>query len=467
MSWDKNTIKIRNYDDLLKNGDAGARKRVLGLMDAVLEEMDAGRIIRSLMRLDGDLLTIGEKSWDLKTKKNIYLFGAGKACNAMAQAVCEILGERVTKGVVSVKITEPQDRYVNTDVYVGGHPLPNAEGLAAAEKMLSIIDSASEDDLFILLISGGSSALITYPVSGITLEDEIAAQDILLKSGAKILEINAVRRHISRTNGGRLAEGILQKKAECVSLIISDSVNLPYPENRKKPAQFFGTPAAPDKTTINDARDTIKNYALQDKLPKRVIDYFAENGGVRETPKSFNDKLTIFILGAVTDTCAAAARIAEKAQIPLMVLSTFLEGESREAGYILSSVIREIRYFKRPVAPPCFVVCSGETTTYIGAPPAGTGGPSHELALAFSINIRGMDGVAGASIDTEGTDGTTFCAGGLADGKTYDRLNERGIDVYDALRRHSTGDAFKQIGDQIYTGNTGTNLCDFNVFYIS
>jgi len=464
--------KIRNYKALTERGSKEAREKVLSLMEEVLKEVDAGKRIHELMCLNGDILTVGERKWDLRKKKNIYLIGAGKACNAMAQAVCEILGERITRGIISVKIAEPQDHYVNTDVYIGGHPLPNAEGMAAAQKMLELIDSAGEDDLFISVISGGSSALITCPIEGITLEDEILAQKLLLESGAKISEINAVRRHISRTNGGRLAERILGRGSELISLIVSDGVgpSTQLQSERKKPAKFFGTPMAPDGTMIEDARKMIENYDLSEKLPRSITAFMMDDERVRETPKSFDDKgdkFVIYILGAVADSCEEAVRIAGKMGIPILVLSTFMEGESRESGYFISSVVREAYYRGRPVCPPCYIVFSGETTTAIQSQPKGMGGPSQELVLGFCIGIRGLEGVAGASIDTEGTDGTTPYAGGLVDGGTFQALEQCGVSVYEALRGHSAGNALEKIGDNIMTGNTGTNLCDFNVFYIS
>ena len=459
--------KIKNYEQLVSNGDSVARAKVLQLMDEVLKELDVSKTIHKIMRLDGDILTVGERTWDLSKKKNIYLVGAGKACNAMAQAVCEILGERISRGIISVKIAEPTDRYINTDVYVGGHPLPNAEGMAAAEKILELVEAASADDLFISLISGGSSALLTCPVDGITLEDEILAQDLLLKSGAKILEINAVRRHVSRTNGGRLAERILNKGCELISLFISDAVGQMPITNPGKPTQFYGTPTAPDRTTVQDARNMIINYNLGDKLPPNIVGYIMDDSKIQETPKNFNDRITMFVLGGVADSCEAAVRAADKMGIPVLALSTFMEGESREAGVVISSIAREIRNRERPIEPPCFIVCSGETTTNITSPPRGMGGPSQEMVLGFAIAIRGMEGIAGASIDTEGTDGTTPYAGGITDGQTFRRLEEKGINIYEALRTHSAGNALEAIGDNIFTGNTGTNVCDFNVFYIS
>ena len=460
-------MKIKNYRKLISGGDSYAREKILQLMNEVLQELDAGKAIHKIMHIDNGMLIVGERTWDLSKKKNIYLVGAGKACNAMAQAVCEILGDRLSKGIISAKIVEPADSYINTDVYVGGHPLPNAEGMLAAEKILELVENASPDDLFISVISGGSSALLTCPVDGITLEDEILAQEILLKSGAKIIEINAVRRHISRINGGRLAQRILDKGCELICLFISDSVGqLPF-TNPGKPFDFYGTPSAPDRTTIQDARNMIANYDLAGKLPQSIVDYITDDSKVQETPKKFDDKATMYVLSGVADSCEAAIRAAGKMGIPVLVLSTFLEGESREAGVVISSIVREIKNRKRPIEPPCFIVCSGETTTSIVSTPSGMGGPSHEMVLGFAIAIKGIEGVAGASIDTEGTDGTTPYAGGIADGQTLQRLEECGLNIYEVLRTHSAGNALEAIGDNIFTGNTGTNVCDFNVFYIS
>ncbi|MBP7278869.1 MAG: DUF4147 domain-containing protein [Sedimentibacter sp.] len=459
--------KIRNYDQLISHGDIEARIKVLQLMDAVLQDVDAGKRIQEIMSLDGDILTIGERSWDISKKKNIYLIGAGKACNAMAQAVCDVMGERISRGIISVKVKEEHDHYFNTEVYVGGHPLPNEEGMKAARRMLELINQAGSDDLFISVFSGGSSALLTYPVNGITLEDEIATQDILLKSGAKIIEINAVRRHISRTNGGRLAEMICKEKgAELISIMVGDSVGQPPTSNRGKPVVFYGTPVAADDTTIQDARNMIVNYNLGKKLPKSVIDFIWDDDKVMETPKQFDDKLTTFLVGSLADSCESAIAAANNMGIPYIILTTFLEGESREAGQFLSSIAREVKTMKRPITPPCFVICAGETTTRIDSPPKGIGGPSQELVLGLSIGIRNFQCIAGASIDTEGTDGPTIYAGGIVDGSTIDRFEAVNINVYEALRTHVTGNALMSIGDNIFTGNTGTNLCDLNVIYI-
>lgn len=459
--------KIRNYEALFNKGDSHARKMVLDLIEAVLSNIDAAKIIRDLMYLDGDVLHVGERTWDISGKRRIYLLGAGKACNAMAQAVCEILGERLTKGIISVKIPEQHDTYCNTEVFVGGHPLPNDEGALAAKKMIAMIDKASSQDLFISVISGGSSALLTCPVDGISLEDEIKAQDLLLKSGAGILEINAVRRHISRINGGRLGECVEKKGAEMINLVIGDWVGSPATLGRTSPFPFLGTPIAPDGTTIKDARDTVVNYRLEDKLPKSIMNFLWDDNRVMETPKEFSERIVTFLLSGLPDTCNLACLTAEKMGIPSIVLSSSIEGESREVGLLMSAIASEIQKYSRPLAAPCFIVSSGETTTRITGSVTGTGGPSHEFVLGFALGSRNLKGVAVVSIDTEGTDGTTRFAGAISDTKTIKRLEERGISVFEALREHFSCEALAALDDNILTGNTGTNVCDFNVIYVS
>lgn len=457
---------IKNREELLSHGDTGSRKKILDLLEAMWQQVDAAGILSEMVRVDGTRLVIGSRSWDLSDYNRLYLFGAGKACNAMASAVGNALGDRLTKGVISVKIAEPEDRYLpQIKAYVGGHPLPNREGLAAAEEILDMIDGAGPKDLFISVISGGSSALLTCPVEGITLEDEIAAQDLLLRSGAKIGEINAVRRHISRTNGGRLAQRIRARGAELINLIVDDGVGELPQKDRNEPVFYSATPIAVDDTTLEDARACVVHYDLKDKLPASIIRYLWSAGPEQETPKRLDEKVTHFVLNSVPESCTAAMDAAKQMGIPAMVATTFLEGEARELGTFFGTLAREIQGNGRPIQAPCFVFCSGEATTKVERS-TGTGGPGHEFAMGFALEARYTDGAALASVDTEGTDGTTRYAGGLADSKTFSELAARGIDYYEAMRGHAAGDALAAVKSAILTGNTGTNLCDFNVMYV-
>ena len=244
-------MKIKNRPSILSHGDIESRKIVLDITESVLEQLDSYNRIKQLMSLEGDILRVGTREWDLSKKKHVYLVGAGKACNHMAKAVDEVLGSRLTKGIAIVKIKEDTDVFQRTEVYVGGHPLPNQDGYDASQKIIGLVDQAGPDDLFIAVISGGSSALMNCPVNGISLEDEIQTTDILLKSGASIREINAVRRHISALNGGMLAKRIADKGAELIGFGISDAVGNPPSGDIRQPFPGYnGTPIGPDKTTL-------------------------------------------------------------------------------------------------------------------------------------------------------------------------------------------------------------------------
>lgn len=436
--------------------------------DRTLQRLDAYKRIGSITHLDGDLLRIGTEVWDLSRKRHVYLVGAGKACNAMAAALDEILGDRLTKGIAIVKVAEESDVYQNTDVYVGGHPLPTQTGYEASLKILELADGAGPEDLFIAVISGGSSALMSCPVDGISLQDEIDATDVLLKCGAGIYEINAIRRHISQTNGGMLAKRIQAAGAELIGFGISDGVgNPPTGDIRIPYRDYASTPIGPDKTTLADARRTIADYDLAGRLPPNVVSYLMDAGDDRETPKAFPDN-TYFLLNTVPDSCIYAKEVAEEMGIAAYILTSFLEGESRDAGTFFASLAREIQACGNPFPAPCLILSSGETTTMILDDSAveGHGGPSQELTASFALAAAKAPGACMFSVDSEGTDGTTPVAGGLTDSTSFGAAVANGVSLHAALRGHSCYEALSAIGDTVFTGNTGTNLCDFNILYV-
>lgn len=460
--------KIRNREELLSHGDAESRRIVLDITEKTLRYLDAYERIKSIAHMEGDILHIGSRQWDLSKKRNVYLLGAGKACNHMAMAVDEILGDRLTRGIAIVKLAEETDVFRNTEVYVGGHPLPNEEGYRACQKILALVDSATAEDLFIVVISGGSSALMSCPIDGITLQDEIDTTDVLLKSGAGILEINAVRRHISQFNGGMLAKRIAARGAELIGFGISDAVGTPATGDIGEPYQHYkGTPMGPDQTTLEDARRVIRDYDVADRLPKSVVDYLMNVGEEGETPKAFPQN-TYFLLNTLPDSCIYAKRAAEEMGLRAIILSSFLEGESRDAGTLFASIAREVQSYGNPLPAPCVILSSGETTTKIldNRAITGHGGPGQELTLSFAISAAKAPGACMLSIDSEGTDGTTPVAGGLTDSTSLAAAEAKGVDVHAALRGHACYEALREMGDTVFTGNTGTNLCDFNVLYI-
>ena len=460
--------KIRNSQQILSHGDQESRSIVLQVADSTLARLDAYKRIKSIAKLDGTRLHIGTRSWDLSKKRNVYLFGAGKACNHMAMAVDEVLGDHLTRGIAIVKIPEDSDVFRNTEVFVGGHPLPNEEGFRASKKILEIVSRAGPDDLFIVVISGGSSALMSCPVDGISLQDEIDTTDVLLKSGAGIYEINAVRRHISAVNGGMLARKIQDVGAELIGIGISDAVGTPATDDIAKPCESYrSTPIGPDMTTLDDARNTITNRNVEHRLPGRVVDHLMNAGPEAETPKAFPDN-TYYLLNSLPDSCTYAKEACATMGIPAMIVSSFLEGESRDAGTFFASMAREIQTYGNPIEPPCVLLGSGEVTSRIPDSDEirGHGGPSQEMTVSFAITAARTIGACLLSVDSEGTDGTTVVAGGITDSTTLAAAAERNINLYRALREHSCYEALDAIGDTVFTGNTGTNLCDLNVMYV-
>lgn len=460
--------KIINRDEILLHGNIESKRILLDITDQTLNMLDGYRKIKKLMSFHDDILYIGNKSWDLSKKNKLYIIGAGKACNHMALAVEEILGDRIDRGIAIVKQIEPKkDHFNKIEIYEGGHPIPNENGVNACNKIIELIDGANANDLFIAVISGGSTALMCSPIDCISLEEKQITTDILLKSGANILEINSVRRHLSKLNGGNLAKRIKDKKAELIGIIINDAYDIKIDDDYKNPKQFHGTPIGYDNTTIEDALYTIQKYNLENRIPYNVLNYLRNCGEKGETPKSFSG-FTYFVISTIPDSCKYAMKATEKIGIPAMILTTSLAGESREAGTFFASIAREIQLYHRPIKPPCVVLCAGETTTRIldNCYIHGNGGPSQELTASFAIAAADIPGVALLSIDTEGTDGTTNAAGGIVDSTTYLNAKTNNIDLYKALREHSTYEALKELNSVVETGNTGTNLCDFNVMYV-
>ena len=460
--------KIRNRDQAQAHGVISSRQAVLDVAEQTLSRLDSYERIKSIAHMEGDVLCIGSRRWDLSQKRHVYLVGSGKACNHMAMAIDEILGDHLTRGIAIVKSSEPTDVFRHTEVYVGGHPIPNEVGYEASLECLKLADAAGPDDLFIGVISGGSSALMSCPVEGITLQDEMDATDVLLKSGAGIYEINAVRRHISQMNGGRLAQRIQASGAEFIGFGISDAVGNPPTGDIAVPyEQYNSTPIGPDKTTLDDARRVIADYDLAERLPKSVVDYIMNAGPDKETPKAFPDN-TYFLLNTVPDSPRYALEAARGLGIDAFILSSFIEGEARDVGTIMASVAREIQRYGNPMPAPCMVISAGEATTLITDNDSicGHGGCGQEMCASFAIAAEKAPGACLLSIDSEGTDGTTNVAGGICDSESAAAARAADVDLHAALRGHACFEALDAIGDVVRTGNTGTNLCDLNLMYV-
>jgi len=447
---------IKNTNQLLSHGNVEQRKISLDIMGYALNAIDSYKAVKRLVRVDRDILTIDSLTYDLSKIGDIYVVGAGKGSSSIAEALEDVLGHNIAKGLVIEK--RGQGRQLKRiDVVEAGHPVPDEKAVEGTEKIIEIANGATKGDIVFACITGGCSSLMTLPPDGISLEDVKKVTNLLLTCGAEIQQVNAVRKHMSRVMGGRLA--MLIHPAELINLIVVDEVaGLPW------------GPTVPDTTTFDQAVSVLKKYDLMEKVPNTVKEHLEKMAPEDETPKISDFKREgvkkhDFILASSDALCEASRKKAEELGYEAMILSTALEGESREAGIVLSGVAKEIETKSRPLRPPCVLIVGGETTvTIVGTP--GEGGRNQEFALAASLNIEGSQRIVIASIGTDGTDGPTEIAGGIVDGYTVKRAKEKGIDPFENLRRHNSSYVFRHLDDAIFTGSTGTNVMDLRLLVV-
>lgn len=458
--------KIKNSHEITSHGCSEAKENVLTLVDGVLQRLDARKRLHEMMHRDGSNLVVGSRKFDLDKFDHVYAFSSGKAGNHMARAFEDLLGDYLTLGITIIKIKDEEDVYKKTEVYIGGHPLPNEEGIRGCQRMIEVAEQMGSNDLLLLGLTGGCSALMGYPVKGTTLEDLKEATDVMLKAGMWVMDINDIRGHLSRMSRGRLGQHIKGGKILCFE--IWDAVGLDDITDYSEPIPIMGTPVGYDTVTFEDIKAIIQKYGIEDKLPKNVANYLLNYDPAEETPQEMINDVDYYIVNTLPDSCKLALEVAEKMGIDAYVLTTYTEGESKEYGTFMGTLAKEIIKNGRPFKAPCFVISAGETTTSIAdnATIKGHGGPSQEMTAAFALVADGLKNTCLLSMDSEGTDGTTPVAGGITDGTSFTVAMEKGIDLRKSLAEHSSYEALELMGDTVLTGNTGTNLCDFNVLYI-
>jgi glycerate-2-kinase len=375
----------------------------------------------------------------------------------MAEALESILGNRISKGIVNIPYNSGQCKTHKISLQEAGHPIPDEAGMKGAKKILELASYANKNDLIICLISGGGSSLMPLPRGKITLEDKQQVTDALLKSGATINEVNTVRKHISDFKGGWLAKKAYP--ATIVNLILSDVIG--------DPLDFIASgPTVPDSTTFGDSVEVLKRYNLWRKLPKTVKTLLVngQKGLIAETPKKADKvfrKIYNIVVGNNRSATLAASNNLQSAGLRSLLLTSFLEGEARHVGTMLASIAKEIGTSGNPLPKPCGIVAGGEATvTVVGD---GKGGRNQEITLGAALKIFGMDGVAIASLSTDGIDGPTEAAGALADGKTIVRSKEQGLNVKSFLADNDSYNFFSRLNDLVFTGLTGTNVNDISV----
>lgn len=449
---------FKNSEHILSQGNRAMRTEALDVLNAGLDRANPERATYNLVRLEGDAIFIGGKSYPLKSFKNIYVFGAGKATFSIAKALDNILGDRITEGIVICKDGQ-EGSLVNIRLCIASHPIPDERGMRAAEEILALARKTGPGDLVFACFTGGSSALMPFPISEITLEDKKRANEILLTCGANIVEINAVRKHLSCIKGGKLAQAV-HPKAFLVNITVSDVIG--------DPLDYITDPTVPDTSSFKDAQNTMDKYSLWDKMPHSISTYLKNPPLNRETPKSLDThRIESYIVVKGDAACLGAEQRAKELGYETTILSTMFEGESRELGRTFGFIGKEVFWNSRPLEAPCAFIGGGETIVTIqNCCKRGLGGPNQEFALGGAIEIKDLRNTVVAGLDTDGTDGPTPYAGGICDETSVHRGMELGIDLFMALQNHDASHALLAIGDILETGNTGTNVNDLKIMLI-
>jgi glycerate 2-kinase len=444
---------IHLSDTMKSMPSARIRDDALAIFQAGLKAVDSANAVRKHVRIQKDILTVGDKTYDLGQYADVYVIGAGKASAEMARPLEEILGDHLRSGVVNVKYghSRPLRR---VEVNEAGHPVPDEAGLRGTDKVKDILGRTGDRDLVIFLLSGGGSALLPSPAAGLTLDDKQRLTQLLLESGADIREINAIRKHVSAVKGGQLAR--LAFPSTLVSLILSDVIG-------DRLDSIASGPTVPDGTTFSDCLRILEKYGLAAKIPPAVRDHLERGarGEVEETPKPGDPaflRTQNLIVGSNIQALLAAREKAVTLGYNCLILSSTIEGETRDVARMHAALAREILASGHPVRRPACLISGGETTVTIHG--RGLGGRNQEFAL------DGLDDIVVLSGGTDGTDGPTDAAGAIAGGATVGRAKALGLAAADYLRENDSYHFFKPLGDLLMTGPTLTNVMDLRLVLV-
>jgi hydroxypyruvate reductase/glycerate 2-kinase len=393
--------------------------------------------------------------------KKLLIIGFGKAAVAMGHAAEDSLFDIITEGILITKHGHNNKSlpFRKLKVLEAGHPIPDEYGYAGTAEVVSILQKADENTLVLCLVSGGGSALLVSPCSGITLQEKQTVSELLLRAGAEISELNTVRKHISAVKGGRLAE--LARPARIISLVLSDVIG-------DRLDVIASGPTAPDKTTFSEAHKVLEKYKLLDRIPvsvRRVIEDGIK-GRIPDTPKEGNPLFSAvenIIIGSNRIALNAAKQKAEEFGFGAEIISSELQGESKEVGKWLAEKAVKMRNDDKSNRPFC-LISGGETTVTVKG--KGLGGRNMELALAFAMEVDGIDGSILLSAGTDGTDGPTDAAGAIVDGRTVETARIAGLDPEVYLNNNDSYNFFKKIDGLFITGPTGTNVMDVQIILI-
>ena len=437
------------------------RRDATTIFRAGLNAVDAEEAVRRHVQIDVPAYRLHLSSGDslsLSQFKRAFVVGAGKAAAPMAFALEQLIAPVFEpQGIINVKYghTSPRPRFIH--IHEAGHPLPDSSGVEGTRRIEQLVGGLADTDLLFVLISGGASALLAAPAEGISLEEKQQTTDLLLRSGADIYELNAVRKHLSSVKGGQLA--LRARPATVVSLILSDVIG--------DRLDVIGSGLTScDPSTFEDAERVLRKYNLLERVPASVRDRLREgcSGHIPETPKSintFSEGVHNLIVGSNRLAIEAAADAARSLGYNTAILSSTLQGETRVVARVHAEILREVISSGNPVQRPACLLSGGETTVSVRG--SGTGGRNQEFGLAAALAVAGLPNTVVLAAGTDGSDGPTDAAGALVDGTTAARAGARGFCLIDHLARNDAYSLLDAVDDLLRTGSTGTNVMDLNI----
>ena len=436
------------------------RRHANEIFKHVLGTLDPEQLVKEKVSILDSTLVVEEREYDLNNYENIYVVGGGKACAPMAKAMEDILGDKIDDGLIVVKYNHGLP-LKKIETIEASHPIPDKNGVRGTSNILRLLSKTGEKDLIICLISGGGSALLVQPHKEITLQDIQTTSAELLACGAAIDEINTVRKHLSSIKGGQIAKAAYP--STLITLILSDVVGDPMDI-------IASGPTVPDESTFEDAYAIIQKYSLEEKMPNSACGFLKRGkmGKIEETPEAGNeifDNTQNIIVGSNRIALEAAEKRAREMGYNTIILSSLVEGESRDAAKFLAAIAKEVSRTGTPIPKPACIIAGGETTVTIRG--KGKGGRNQEFALSAAMEIEGCEGVVILSAGTDGTDGPTDATGAIVDFNTCKAAREKfRLNPDEFLNKNDSYNFFKKTGEHIITGPTMTNVMDIMISLI-
>ena len=423
---------------------------VLAALEAAIESVRPATLVGRAVKFKGELSVRDIHGRKIKLRKfdRVYIVGSGKAAAGMADALYPILNDRVAAGAITVP-SGTEARIKGISVTQASHPVPDRSGMKGTKKILKVLEKARGDDLVFVLVSGGGSALMPLPAPGVSLANKQKITNSLLRSGASIREMNAVRKHLSAVKGGQLLRHI-DNSCTVVSLILSDVIGDDL-------EVIASGPTCPDKSTFVDALNILTKYRI--KSPDAALEHIAKGarGEIEETPKprdAIFSRVHNMLIGNNSIACVSAVSYLKNRGVQAAHLGSEFDGEARNFGVFLAGLASDLG------GKPFALVAGGETTVNLGKTVNGVGGRNQEAALACLMELQRLD-VAIACIGTDGIDGNSDATGALVSPKTMSSAAKMDLKKY--LDSHDSNRAFKNLHSLIFTGYTGTNVNDIAV----